>query len=76
MGGFLYTIAVVLVILWAIGYFAYGAGAIIHLLLMIAIIAVLLRVRQGKSLTTIQASFQLLEKCIRFIRSLEIHNKH
>jgi hypothetical protein len=48
MGGFLYTIAVVLVILWAIGYFAYGAGAIIHLLLMIAIIAVLLRVIQGK----------------------------
>jgi len=48
MGSFLYTIAVVLVILWAIGYFAYGAGAIIHLLLMIAIIVVLLRVIQGK----------------------------
>lgn len=48
MGSFLYTIAVVLVILWAIGYFAYSAGAIIHLLLVIAIIAVLLRVIQGK----------------------------
>ncbi|MBK9459631.1 MAG: lmo0937 family membrane protein [Sphingobacteriales bacterium] len=47
MGSFLYTIAVVLVILWAIGYFCSTVGAIIHLL-MIAIIAVLLRVIQGK----------------------------
>ena len=44
MGGLLYIIAVVLIILWAIGYFGYHAGGIIHALLVIAIIAILLRV--------------------------------
>lgn len=44
MGGILYIIAVVLIILWAIGYFGYHAGGIIHVLLVIAIIAILLRV--------------------------------
>ena len=47
MGNLLYTIAVVLVVLWAIGYFAYGLGALIHLLLIIAVIALLLRIIQG-----------------------------
>lgn len=50
MGNLLYLIAVVLLILWAIGYFAYSAGAIIHLLLVIAVIAVLLRIISGKKL--------------------------
>jgi hypothetical protein len=40
----LYLIAVILVIAWAIGYFGYDAGGIIHVLLVIAIIAILLRV--------------------------------
>ncbi len=44
MGGLLYIIAVILVIFWAIGYFGYHAGGIIHVLLVIALIAVLLRV--------------------------------
>jgi len=44
MGNLLYLIAVILVIAWAIGYFGYQAGGIIHILLVIAIIAVLLRV--------------------------------
>jgi predicted ferric reductase len=44
MGGLLYIIAVVLIILWAIGYFGYHAGGIIHVLLVIAVIAILLRV--------------------------------
>lgn len=43
MGNLLYVIAVILVIAWAIGYFGYQAGGIIHVLLVIAIIAVLLR---------------------------------
>ena len=43
MGNLLYLIAVILVIAWAIGYFGYQAGGIIHILLVIAIIAVLLR---------------------------------
>lgn len=48
MGSLLYTIAVVLLILWAIGYLGFQAGGIIHILLVIAIIAVLFRVIQGR----------------------------
>jgi hypothetical protein len=44
MGNLLYLIAVILVICWAIGFFAYSAGGIIHVLLVIALIAILLRV--------------------------------
>lgn len=44
MGGLLYTIAVILIIIWAIGFFGYHAGGIIHVLLVIAVIAFLLRV--------------------------------
>lgn len=44
MGNLLYVIAVILVIAWAIGYFGYAAGGIIHLLLVIAVIAILLKV--------------------------------
>jgi hypothetical protein len=47
MGNLLYTIAVILIIFWAIGFFAYSAGSIIHILLVIAVVAVLLRVIQG-----------------------------
>jgi hypothetical protein len=47
MGNLLYIIAVVLVISWAIGFFAYSQTGIIHLLLVIAVIAVLLRVISG-----------------------------
>jgi hypothetical protein len=47
MSNLLYTIAVVLVIFWAIGFFAYGAGALIHILLVIAIISVLLKIIGG-----------------------------
>jgi hypothetical protein len=48
MGNLLYGIAVVLLILWAIGFIGFHAGGIIHILLVIAIIAVLLRVIQGR----------------------------
>ena len=47
MGNLLYIIAVILVIGWAIGFLGYHAGGIIHILLVIAIIAVLLRVIRG-----------------------------
>jgi hypothetical protein len=48
MGNLLYVIAVILVIAWAIGYLGYNAGGLIHILLVIAIIAVLLKViRRG-----------------------------
>lgn len=47
MGNLLYTIAVILVIFWAIGFLGFNAGGIIHILLVIALIAVILRVIQG-----------------------------
>jgi hypothetical protein len=43
MGNLLYLIAVILVIAWAIGFLGYHAGGIIHILLVIAIIAILLK---------------------------------
>jgi len=48
MSNLLYTIAIILVIAWAIGFFAYSTGGIIHILLVIALIAIILRVIQGK----------------------------
>jgi hypothetical protein len=47
MGNLLYTIAVILVIIWAIGYLGFHTGGIIHVLLIIAVIAVLFRVISG-----------------------------
>ena len=49
MGNLLYVIAVILIIGWAIGVFGYAVGGIIHILLVIAIIAVILRVIQGNN---------------------------
>ncbi len=49
MGNLLYVVAVILIIGWAIGFFAYSAGGLIHILLVIAIIAILLKVIGGRS---------------------------
>lgn len=48
MGNLLYIIAVILVIGWVIGFVGYNAGGLIHILLVIALIAVILRIIQGK----------------------------
>jgi len=48
MGNFLYVLAVILLIGWAIGFLGLHAGGLIHVLLVIAIIAVLIRVIQGR----------------------------
>jgi hypothetical protein len=48
MGNLLYVVAVVLIIAWAIGFLGMHAGGLIHILLVIAIIAVLVRVIQGR----------------------------
>ncbi len=48
MQNFLYTIAVILVILWALGFFVYNIGNIIHFLLIIAVIVILMRIIKGK----------------------------
>jgi hypothetical protein len=46
----LYTIAVVLIILWALGLVtAYTMGGFIHVLLVIAVVVILLRVIGGRS---------------------------
>ena len=50
MGNLLYVIAVILIIAWLIGLVGFHAGGIIHVLLVIAIIAVILRVVQGRRL--------------------------
>lgn len=44
MGNLLYTIAVILVVVWAIGYLGFNVGGIVHILLLIALIAILFRV--------------------------------
>jgi Family of unknown function (DUF5670) len=48
MGNLLYVVAVILVIGWAIGFIGYNVGGVIHILLVIALIAVILRIIQGK----------------------------
>src|SRR5918997_1122156 len=47
MGNLLYIIAVILIIGWLLGFFVYSAGGLIHILLVIAIIAILFRVISG-----------------------------
>jgi predicted ferric reductase len=47
MGSILYIIAVILVIAWLVGYFGFAAGGLIHILLVIAVIAVLLNIISG-----------------------------
>jgi uncharacterized membrane protein YtjA (UPF0391 family) len=48
MGNLLYLVAVILIIAWAIGFIGFSAGGIIHVLLVIAVIAVVLRLIQGR----------------------------
>ena len=51
MGNLLYIIAVILVIGWGIGFIGFHAGGLIHILLVIALIAVILRIISGRSAT-------------------------
>jgi len=50
MGNLLYVFAVILIILWAIGYMGYNAPGIIHWLLVIAVVAILLRIIKGEKI--------------------------
>jgi hypothetical protein len=43
----LYIIAVILIIGWLLGFFVFSAGGLIHILLVIAIIAIILRLIRG-----------------------------
>jgi hypothetical protein len=48
MSGLLYIIAVILVIAWLIGFVGYNAGGLVHLLLVLAVVAILLRLISGR----------------------------
>jgi hypothetical protein len=43
----LYLIAIILIIGWLLGFFVFSAGGLIHILLVIAVIAILLRLIRG-----------------------------
>jgi hypothetical protein len=49
MGNILYIIAVILIIGWAIGFFGYAVGGLIHLLLVIAVVVIVIRLLQGRN---------------------------
>ena len=48
MSNLLYFVAGILVILWAIGHFSYHTGEMIHVLFILAILAVIIRLIQTK----------------------------
>jgi len=49
MSSILYIVAVILIIGWILGAFVYSAGGLIHILLVIAIIAIILGFIRGRS---------------------------
>jgi hypothetical protein len=44
----LYTIAVILIVLWLLGFVAHVGGGLIHLLLVIAVIVIIYRLVTGR----------------------------
>jgi hypothetical protein len=44
----LYTIAVILIVLWLLGFVAHVGGGLIHLLLVLAVIVVIYRLVTGR----------------------------
>jgi hypothetical protein len=48
MGGLLWTIITVLVVLWLIGFLVHIGGGLIHLLLVIAVILVVVNLLTGR----------------------------
>lgn len=48
MQNLLYYIAVILIIGWLIGFFAYSATGLIHILLVVAAIAIIIQVIRGR----------------------------
>lgn len=45
----LWTIIVVLLILWLLGLFAFNWGALVHLLLVVAVIVLIVNLIRGRS---------------------------
>lgn len=50
MSNLLYIVAVILIIGWLVGFIGFHAGGLIHILLVIAVIAIILRVIQGRKI--------------------------
>ncbi len=50
MSNLLYFIAIILIIGWLLGLFAFNLGGIIHILLVFAIIAILFRLIRGRGI--------------------------
>ena len=50
MRNLLYTIAIILIIAWAIGFFGFSLGYLIHILLAFALISIILTIIRGKKL--------------------------
>jgi hypothetical protein len=48
MTNLLYVVAVVLIIGWLLGFFFFHAGNLIHILLVVAVVAIIIRVIQGR----------------------------
>jgi hypothetical protein len=48
--GILYLIAVILLIFWALGMFVWSVGSLIHILLILAVIAILYNLITGRRL--------------------------
>jgi membrane-bound ClpP family serine protease len=44
----LWTIAVILLILWLLGFIVHPVGSLIHILLVIALVVIIVRLVQGK----------------------------
>lgn len=48
MSNLLYIVAVILIIGWLVGYFAFNLGGVVHLLLVVALVMIVARLIQGK----------------------------
>lgn len=51
MNNLLYILAILLVALWAIGFYVYETPEIIHTLLIIAVLIVAIKLTKGKKIT-------------------------
>lgn len=49
----LWTIAIILLVLWALGFFVANLGAIVHLLLVLAVIAIIWNLVAGRGARTV-----------------------
>jgi len=56
MNKLIFTIATILIIFWGVGYYIYDVGPMIHILLITAVIAVMIRINQVNNIphTTFQ----------------------